>query len=86
MSIVAAAWRHLLLLARRKVGLGGDGDCKAPPLASAASPALPAKAAAAVEAEPAAWWVRLDVGEYLPPVERANPSVRRFLAAHGWAE
>jgi hypothetical protein len=29
-------------------------------------------------------WARRQRGEWLPPLERGNPSVRAFLDAHGW--
>lgn len=32
------------------------------------------------------WWVRHLTREYLPPFEVGNPSVARFIAAHGWRD
>ena len=31
-----------------------------------------------------AWWRRTFIQEYLPALERNNPSVKKFLAAYGW--
>jgi hypothetical protein len=32
-----------------------------------------------------AWWHRRLLGSWLPPLAAADPRLRRFLAAHGWA-
>lgn len=32
------------------------------------------------------WYTRRRIGEWLPPLQRGNPSVLQFLHAHGWAQ
>jgi hypothetical protein len=33
-----------------------------------------------------AWWTRTLVGEWLPPLDRDDPRLHRFLAAYGWID
>jgi hypothetical protein len=33
---------------------------------------------------PTVWWTRKLKGEYLPALSLSNPSLKKFLDAHGW--
>src|SRR5206468_8604204 len=36
------------------------------------------------DAPDGAWWERMLLGEWLPPLSASDPALRRVLAQHGW--